>query len=103
MRYFKENITILLISSIFIMLTASLQIETLLHIFNINIIGYVLLMMFIVRPLSIFLSTIKTDLSLRVMFLVGWIAPSGIDAFSVSRYFDYIFNAIVFIHIFIIY
>ena len=87
MRHFKENITILLISAIFIMLTASLQIETLLHIFNINIIGYVLLMMFVVRPLSIFLSTIKTDLSLSEKLLVGWIAPRGIVALTVSSYF----------------
>src|SRR5699024_136584 len=52
-----------------------------------NIIGYVLLMMFVVRPLSIFLSTIKTDLSLSEKLLVGWIAPRGIVALTVSSYF----------------
>src|SRR5690625_4475201 len=44
-------------------------------------------MMFIVRPLSIFLSTIKTDLSLSEKLLVGWIAPRGIVALTVSSYF----------------
>lgn len=87
MRHFKENISILLISAIFIMLTASLKVDTLLHIFNPHIIGYVLLMMFAVRPLSIFLSTIKTDLSLNEKLLVGWIAPRGIVALTVSSYF----------------
>ncbi|WP_163969439.1 cation:proton antiporter [Oceanobacillus halotolerans] len=87
MRHFKENISILLISSIFIMLTASLQVETLLHIFNPNIIGYVLLMMFIVRPLSIFLSTMGTGLSFNEKLLVGWIAPRGIVALTVASYF----------------
>lgn len=87
MRHFKENISVLLISAIFIMLTASLETETLLQIFNLNIIGYVLLMMFIVRPLSIFISTIKTDLSLNEKILVGWIAPRGIVALTVSGYF----------------
>src|SRR5699024_8737973 len=54
MRHFKENISILLISTIFIMLAASLKVDVLLHIFTPNIIGYVLLMMFVVRPISIF-------------------------------------------------
>lgn len=57
-RHFKENVSILLISAIFIMLTASLQLETIFQIFSPNILGYVLLMMFAVRPLSIFISTI---------------------------------------------
>src|SRR5699024_1001456 len=72
---------------IFIMLTASLKIETILQIFSPNIIGYVLLMMFAVRPLSIFLSTIGTNLSLNEKVLVGWIAPRGIVALTVSGYF----------------
>ncbi|HLR75415.1 MAG TPA: sodium:proton antiporter [Virgibacillus sp.] len=87
MRHFKENISIILISAIFIMLTASLKTETLLHIFNPHIIGYVLLMMFAVRPLSIFLSTIGTGLSLGEKTLIGWIAPRGIVALTVSGYF----------------
>ncbi|MBM7601151.1 NhaP-type Na+/H+ or K+/H+ antiporter [Virgibacillus halotolerans] len=87
MRHFKENLSVLLISAIFIMLTASLKIETLLQIFSPNIIGYVLLMMFIVRPLSIFISTIGTRLTFNEKALVGWIAPRGIVALTVSSYF----------------
>ncbi|HLR62497.1 MAG TPA: sodium:proton antiporter [Lentibacillus sp.] len=87
MRHFKENVSILLISAIFIMLTASLELETLLKVFDPNIMGYVLLMMFIVRPLSIFLSTIRTDLALNEKLLLGWIAPRGIVALTVSGYF----------------
>ena len=87
MRHFKENISILLTSTIFIMLTASLEMDTILHIFSPNIIGYVLLMMFAVRPLSIFLSTIGTALSFNEKALLGWIAPRGIVALTVSGYF----------------
>jgi len=87
MRHFKEDISILLISSVFIMVAASLEIETLLQIFNLNIIGYVILMMFAVRPLSIFISTIGTALSLNEKTLIGWIAPRGIVALTVSSYF----------------
>ncbi|OZU87103.1 sodium:proton exchanger [Virgibacillus indicus] len=87
MRHFKENISVLLISAIFIMLTASLEMEILLQIFSPNIIGYVLLMMFIVRPFSIFISTMGTKLSFNEKVLVGWIAPRGIVALTVSGYF----------------
>src|SRR5699024_7372735 len=87
MRHFKENISILLISAIFIMLTASLEVDILLQIFDMNIIGYVLLMMFAVRPLSIFISTIGTKLSFNEKALVGWIAPRGIVALTVASYF----------------
>lgn len=87
MRHFKENISILLISAIYIMLTASLKVEILLQIFDPNIIGYVILMMIVVRPISIFLSTIGTDLSLNEKMLFAWIAPRGIVALTVSGYF----------------
>src|SRR5690625_2782312 len=87
-RHFKENISVLLISAIFIMLASSLQMDTIIQIFQPNIIGYVLLMMFIVRPLSIFLSTIGSGLTTREKTLVGWIAPRGIVALTVSGYFS---------------
>lgn len=87
MRHFKEDISVLLISAIFIMLSASLKVDTLLHIFSPNIIGYVLFMMFAVRPLSIFLSTIGSGLTFNEKILIGWIAPRGIVALTVSSYF----------------
>jgi len=87
MRHFKENISIMFISAIFIMLTASLKIEVIEHIFTLKIIGYVVFMMLIVRPASIFLSTIGSGLSLQEKTLVGWIAPRGIVALTVSGYF----------------
>lgn len=86
-RHFKENVSILLISGIFIMLAASLKLETIMQIFNWHILSYVLFMMFAVRPLSIFLSTIGSGLSLQEKSLVGWIAPRGIVALTVSSYF----------------
>ncbi|QUW24024.1 sodium:proton antiporter [Sporosarcina sp. Marseille-Q4063] len=86
-RHFKENISVLLISGIFVMLTASLNPKVLIEIFNSNIILYVLAMLFIVRPMSIWISTIGTDLTVKEKLLVGWIAPRGIVALTVSGYF----------------
>ncbi|MCJ1908103.1 cation:proton antiporter [Planococcus ruber] len=87
MRHFKENISVLLISSIFVMLTASLSLEVLIKILNWQIIAFVLAMLFVVRPLSIWLSTIGTDLTTQEKTLIGWIAPRGIVALTVSGYF----------------
>lgn len=87
MRHFKENISVLLISSIFVMLTASLSLDVLIEIFNWRIIAFVLATLFVVRPLSIWLSTIGTGLSLQEKTLIGWIAPRGIVALTVSGYF----------------
>ncbi|MBM7551874.1 cation:proton antiporter [Thalassobacillus pellis] len=87
MKHFKENISLLMISTIFVILTSSLTRETLIQILNPQVIGFVLLMLFVVRPLSIWLSTIGTDLSLGEKILVGWIAPRGIVALTVSSYF----------------
>lgn len=86
-RHFKENISVLLISGIFVMLTASLDPKILLEIFNPTIMAYVAAMLFGVRPLSIWIATIGTDLNIREKLLIGWIAPRGIVALTVSGYF----------------
>src|SRR5699024_12402853 len=44
-------------------------------------------MLCVVPPFSILLSTIGSGLSLHVNSLVGWIAPRGIVAMTVSSYF----------------
>ncbi|WP_227937557.1 cation:proton antiporter [Alkalihalobacillus deserti] len=86
-RHFKENISVLLTSTVFIMLTASLSRETIIEIFSWPIISFVLMMLFIVRPVSIWLSTIGTELTIQEKTLVAWIAPRGIVAITVASYF----------------
>lgn len=86
--HFNENISVLLTSSVFIMLTASLSRDVLLNIFQPGIILFVLAMLFIVRPLSIWISTIGTDITNKERTLVGWIAPRGIVALTVTGYFS---------------
>lgn len=87
-KHFNENVSILLTSSVFVMLTSSLSRSILVDIFQLKIILFVLSMLFIVRPLSIWLSTIGTDLNIREKTLIGWIAPRGIVALTVTGYFS---------------
>ncbi|QQK81837.1 sodium:proton antiporter [Salicibibacter cibi] len=87
-RHFKENISTLFISAVFVLLTASLTRPELIELWDIRIIGFVLLMMLIVRPLSVWIGLAKTDVSLSEKTLIGWIAPRGIVAMTVSGYFQ---------------
>ncbi|MGY0692479.1 cation:proton antiporter [Virgibacillus sp. FSP13] len=82
-----ENISVILTSTVFILLAASLTRETLGQIFTWSIIFFVLIMLFIIRPLSIWISTIGTELRLAEKTLISWIAPRGIVALTVSGYF----------------
>src|SRR5699024_3475671 len=85
-HHFIEVVSVLLTSTVFILLTASLSSETIMQMFTWAIISVVLVMLFVVRPLSIWLPTIGTELTLQVRTLIGWIAPRGIVALTVAGY-----------------
>lgn len=85
--HFVENISVILTSTIFILLTSSLSREVIGQVFTLPILGYVAVMLFLVRPVSIWLSTIRTELTVPEKTLIGWIAPRGVVALTVSGYF----------------
>ncbi|MEM9705693.1 MAG: sodium:proton antiporter [Pseudomonadota bacterium] len=86
LRLFKENIAVILVSGVFVILTANLTVETL-SALNWRAVAFLVLMLFVVRPVTIFVSTWGTDLSLKEKILLGWIAPRGIVAVAVSSFF----------------
>lgn len=86
MRRFKEYITIILVSSVFILLTADLQVDVLQRL-NWRHAALVAVLMFVVRPATVWLATIRADLSWKDRLLVGWIAPRGIVAAAVAGVF----------------
>lgn len=86
MRRFKEVITILLVSALFVILTATLEPETL-QALTLRDAAYIALLLFVVRPLSVWVSTIGADLTWQERFLTGWIAPRGIVAVAVTSLF----------------
>lgn len=86
MRRFKEYITILLVSSVFILLTADLQPEVLSRL-SWKTFALVAAVMFIVRPAMVWLATIRADMTWQDRALVGWIAPRGIVAAAVAGVF----------------
>ncbi len=79
MRRFKEYITIILVSFLFVILTASLE-PRLLKEINWQLIAMLLTVLFVVRPLTVWISTVGIDMPWQERFLVGWIAPRGVVA-----------------------
>lgn len=86
LRLFKENIAVLLVSGVFIILTANLTMDAI-KALDWSVFWYLVAMLFVVRPLTVFLSTIGAGLPFKERLLVGWIAPRGIVAVAVSSFF----------------
>jgi NhaP-type Na+/H+ or K+/H+ antiporter len=86
MRRFKETIAVVLVSGVFVLLTASLTPATLIAM-DWRAFLFVGGMLFIVRPATVWLSTIGAGLSWQERTLVGWIAPRGIVAVAVAGFF----------------
>ncbi len=88
MRRFKENIAIILVSGVFVILTATLTPDILTaFVTDWRIILFVLAMMFVVRPVAVMISTLWSGISWREAALVSWIAPRGVVAVAVAGLF----------------
>ena len=86
LQKFKEDIAVLLVSGVFVMLTADLTPAIISQAINWNTLAFLMCMLFIVRPLSVWISTYGT-LDRKEAILLGWIAPRGIVAVAVSGLF----------------
>lgn len=87
MRRFKETIATLLVSGVFVILTATLTQETIATL-DWRALIFVAAILFIVRPATVWPSTINAGLSVKERALLGWIAPRGIVAVAVAGLFS---------------
>ncbi|MGE3879231.1 MAG: cation:proton antiporter [Planctomycetota bacterium] len=84
--HFKEQIGVLLVSVLFVLLSARVTVadmQALIGPPGILVLGIV----FVIRPLVVAIATWRTDLPLRERILVGWIAPRGVVAAAVAGAF----------------
>ena len=84
--HFKEHLTVLLITGLFILLAARIDPEDFL-IFNWGALGLFVFMQLISRPIAIFLTTLKSKLTFKDKVFLSWVAPRGIVAASISSLF----------------
>ncbi len=86
LRRFKESISLLLLTLVFVILTASIEPDLLLSL-DIKGILFLAAMLFLVRPAAVLFSTLKSKISWKERLFVGWIAPRGIVAAAVAGIF----------------
>lgn len=83
---FKEDLQVILISTLFIMLSASLDLDAFREVGR-NGLLFLVVLIVVVRPLSIIASTITTNMTWSERIFLIWMAPRGIVAAAVSSLF----------------
>ena len=83
---FKEDLSMILISSLFILLAARLKLEDLLAL-DAQVFIFLAIVLFVARPLNILISTYGSDLPVKSRLILAWIAPRGIVAAAVGSVF----------------
>ncbi len=85
--YFKESLSILLISILFILLSANINMEDLMLVYNWETAVLFAIVVFIIRPLGVFLSTRNSNLSTNEKLFISWVGPRGIVAAGIASLF----------------
>ncbi len=83
---FKENLRVLLLSALFIVLAARLRFEDLTAVGWSGVL-FVAVLIFVARPLSVWVSTIGMGLGRGERLFLAWVAPRGIVAAAVASIF----------------
>ena len=85
--YFKESLSVLLISILFILLAANINMEDMLLIYNWNAVILFAVVVFVLRPIGVFLSTYNSPLKLNERLFISWVGPRGIVAAGIASLF----------------
>jgi len=85
--YFKESLSVLLISILFILLSANISLEDLQLVANYKTAILFALIIFIVRPIGVFLSTAGSGLKTNEKLFISWVGPRGIVAAGIASLF----------------
>ena len=84
---FKESLTVILISVLFIILSTKISMEDL-RLLEINSLYIFLVVVFVLRPIVVWISSWKSDLNWKEKAFVAWIGPKGIVAAAVASLFS---------------
>ena len=84
--HFKESISILLISILFVMLAARIDLHSMKDL-GWRVLFVLIAIQFLARPLNIMISTFRSNLTWPERHMIAWIAPRGIIAAAISALF----------------
>lgn len=85
--HFKEEVVVILLSTIFVALAANVPEASLRAVFQPGPLLLLLFMLLVVRPASVFISTVGSNLSVKERAFISYIGPRGIVAAAVSALF----------------
>ncbi len=85
--YFKESLSVLLISILFILLAANINIEDLKLVYNWQAVLLFAIVVLIIRPLGVFLSAMGSELKTNEKIFISWVGPRGIVAAGIASLF----------------
>lgn len=85
--YFKESLSVLLISILFILLAANINMEDLMLLYTWKTASLFAIVVFVIRPLAVFASTFKSKLKLNEKLFISWVGPRGIVAAGIASLF----------------
>lgn len=86
LQRFKENLTVVLLSVLFIVIPSQLEPDQL-KLIDWRTVAFVLAILLLVRPLTIALATLGAPMRKQDKLLLGWIAPRGIVAVATAGIF----------------
>lgn len=84
---FKESLSVLLISILFILLAANINMNELQLVYNVNCLIIFAIIVFLLRPLGVFLSTANSEITTPEKLFISWVGPRGIVAAGVASLF----------------
>ncbi|MGB3722508.1 MAG: sodium:proton antiporter [Pacificimonas sp.] len=86
MRRFKESVTILLLSGVFVILSATLDWE-LIQRFEFRYVLFLILLLFVVRPASVLVALAFSSVPWKERIFISWIAPRGVVCVAITGLF----------------
>ena len=85
--HFKESLSILLISILFILLSANINIEDMMLLYRWETVLLFGIVVFVLRPLAVFMSTTHSGLNFNEKLFISWVGPRGIVAAGIASLF----------------
>lgn len=84
---FKESLSVLLISILFILLAANVNWSDLMLIYNWQTAILLAIIVFVLRPIAVFLSSTNSTLKFNEKLFISWVGPRGIVAAGIASLF----------------
>lgn len=85
--YFKESLSVLLISILFILLAANINYQDLMLLYRWETLALFLAVVLVVRPLAVFISAQGSTLRANEKLFISWVGPRGIVAAGIASLF----------------